>query len=269
MTSQPARRHSIRAGLPAINPPKLATAFTHFCSPVRNGTSGNTPRSSGPCHTAFDLQSWMIDGGRPCFWLQQGHSFKIRRIWQFVGQWWSRRLDRRRVYDDGRCEGQLTGVENDFFRPFVRRLDPDNRSIETDRLIGKHRWGRWQTRAGDEQQSRKHASDEDKIAGYRHRLSLPKIEQFRFSIKTPEKPNPSLDSHRLARRRCRNDGSWRYFGRERHEAQHPDGECSPTRYAPHIGSSAVAISRRYGVSAADSTSLTRGVAMNLLARRSR
>jgi hypothetical protein len=51
----------------------------------------------------------------------------------------------------------------------VRRLDPDNRSIESDRLIGEHRWGRWQTPAGDEQQSRKRATNEDKIAGYRHR----------------------------------------------------------------------------------------------------
>jgi hypothetical protein len=142
----------------------------------------------------------MIDGGRPCFWLQQRHSFKIRRIRRFVGQWWSRRLDRRRVYDSGRCDGQLTGVENDLFRPFVRRLDPDNRSIETDRLIGKYRCGRWQTRAADEQQSRKRASDEDKIAGYGHRLSLLKIEQFPLSIKTPKEPNPSLGTCSLGER---------------------------------------------------------------------
>jgi hypothetical protein len=44
----------------------------------------------------------------------------------------------------------------------VRRLDPDNRSIEGDRLISEHRWGLWQKPAGDEQQSRKRASDEDK-----------------------------------------------------------------------------------------------------------
>src|ERR1700733_853177 len=131
----------------------------------------------------------MIDGGRLCFWLQQRHSCKIRLIRRFVGKWWSPRLDRRRVHDNGTCDAQLTGVQNDLFRPFVRRLDPDNRSIETDRLIGKYRWGRWQTRAGDEQQSRKRASDEDKIAGYRHRLSVLKIGQFRFSIKTSEKPN--------------------------------------------------------------------------------
>jgi hypothetical protein len=33
MTSHRDWRHSIRAGLPAINPPKLATASTHFCLP--------------------------------------------------------------------------------------------------------------------------------------------------------------------------------------------------------------------------------------------
>jgi hypothetical protein len=63
----------------------------------------------------------------------------------------------------------------------VRRLDPDDRSIEGDRLISEHRWGLWQKPAGDEQQSRKRASDEDKIAGYRQRSSLRKIEQFRFT----------------------------------------------------------------------------------------
>jgi hypothetical protein len=62
-------RHSIRACLTAINPSKLATARAHFCSPVCNGTSGYTPRSSGPCHAAFDLQVWMIDGCRLCIWL--------------------------------------------------------------------------------------------------------------------------------------------------------------------------------------------------------
>jgi hypothetical protein len=60
----------------------------------------------------------------------------------------------------------------------VRRLDPDNRSINGDRLIGKHRPRCWQTPAGDEQQSRKRASDDDKIAGYGHRLPLLQIEQF-------------------------------------------------------------------------------------------
>jgi hypothetical protein len=65
-------------------------------------------------------------------------------------------------------------------RPFVRRLDPDNRSIEGDRLNSEHRWALWQKPTGDEQQCRKRASDEDKIAGYRQRLSLLTIEQFRL-----------------------------------------------------------------------------------------
>jgi hypothetical protein len=68
----------------------------------------------------------------------------------------------------------------------VCRLDPDNRSIEGDRLISEHRWGLWQKPAGDEQQSRKRASDEDKIAGYRQRSSLLKIEQFRFTCSLDE-----------------------------------------------------------------------------------
>src|ERR1700691_2067065 len=86
MTSQRARPNSIRVGLPAINPPKQATAPAHFGTPVHNGTSGNAPRSSGPCHAAFDLQGWMTDSGRLCIWLQQGHSFKIRLIRRFVRQ---------------------------------------------------------------------------------------------------------------------------------------------------------------------------------------
>jgi hypothetical protein len=61
----------------------------------------------------------------------------------------------------------------------VRGLDSDDRSIDG-QLIGEHRWGRWQAPAGDQQQSRKRASDEDKVAGYGHRLSLLQIEQFRL-----------------------------------------------------------------------------------------
>ena len=68
----------------------------------------------------------------------------------------------------------------------MRRLDPDSRSIEGDRLIGEHRWGLWQKPAGDEQQSRERASDEDKIADYRQRSSLRKIEQFRFTCSLDE-----------------------------------------------------------------------------------
>jgi hypothetical protein len=68
----------------------------------------------------------------------------------------------------------------------VGRLDPDNRSIEGDGLISERRWGVWQKPAGDEQQSRKRASDEDKIPGYRQRSSLLKIEQFRFTCPLDE-----------------------------------------------------------------------------------
>jgi len=39
-------------------------------------------------------------------------------------------------------------------------------------LFGEHRLGRRQTPAGDQQQSRKRASDEDKVAGYGHCLPL-------------------------------------------------------------------------------------------------
>jgi hypothetical protein len=95
-------------------------------------------------------------------------------------------LARRRIHGNGRCDGQLTGIQNDLFRPFARRLDPDNRSIEGDRLISEYRWGPWQEPAGDEQQSRKGASDEDKIAGYRQRSSLRKIEQFRLTCSLDE-----------------------------------------------------------------------------------
>jgi len=63
----------------------------------------------------------------------------------------------------------------------VRRLDPDDRSLERLRLISEPRRGRWKTPAGDEQQSRKRSSDDDKIAGYGHRLSLLQIEQFRLA----------------------------------------------------------------------------------------
>src|SRR6266702_8414620 len=50
----------------------------------------------------------------------------------------------------------------------MRSLDPDDRSLERLRLISEPRGGRWQTPAGDEQQSGKRASDDDKIAGYGH-----------------------------------------------------------------------------------------------------
>jgi hypothetical protein len=74
----------------------------------------------------------------------------------------------------------------DLFRPFVRRPDPDDRSIEGDRLISEHRLRTSAEASRDEQQSRKRASDEDKIAGYRQRSSLLKIEQFRFTCSLDE-----------------------------------------------------------------------------------
>jgi hypothetical protein len=77
----------------------------------------------------------------------------------------------------------------------VGGLDPDNRPIPADGLISERRWGVWQKPAGDEQQSRKRASDEDKIAGYRHPLSLLTIEQFRFSFS----PHPKGRTHHWTR----------------------------------------------------------------------
>jgi hypothetical protein len=61
----------------------------------------------------------------------------------------------------------------------VRRLDPDDRSID-DQLFGEHRRRRWQTPVGDQQQSRERGSDEDKVTGYGHCLSLQQIEQCRL-----------------------------------------------------------------------------------------
>jgi len=49
----------------------------------------------------------------------------------------------------------------------VGRFYPYNWSIEGDGLISKRRWGNWQKPAGAEQQNRKRASDEDKIADYK------------------------------------------------------------------------------------------------------
>jgi hypothetical protein len=122
----------------------------------------------------------MIDGGRRWFWLQLGQSLKIRLILRFVRRW-PDRLRRRRLLDGRKRYCRPAGVQDDFFRPFVRRLDPDNRSVSGDRLIGKHRRRRWQTPSGDEQQSDERASDEHKIPRYGHRLSLLQIEQCRFA----------------------------------------------------------------------------------------
>jgi hypothetical protein len=113
----------------------------------------------------------MIDCGRRRIWLQLGQSPKIRLISRFVRQQPDRLRGRRFLERRRRC-CRPAGVQDDFFRPFARGLDPDDRPIETSRLISEHRRGYWQTPAGDEQQSRKHAPDEHKVAGYGHRLPL-------------------------------------------------------------------------------------------------
>jgi hypothetical protein len=123
------------------------------------------------------LRGWTIDSGRLCIWFQLGHSFKIRLISRFVGRS-PDRLRRRRFLDGRRRYGRLAGVQDNLFRPFARRFDTNDRSINGWRLISDHRGGFWQTPAGDEQQSRKRASNEDEIAGYGHRLSLLQIEQL-------------------------------------------------------------------------------------------
>jgi hypothetical protein len=105
----------------------------------------------------------MIDSGRLRIRFQLGEGLEIRLMSRFVGRRRRRFLDGRSRYD------RMAGVQDDLFRPFARRLDPDDRSIDDLGPISEHRWRRWQTPAGDEQQSRKHASDEDKVAGYRHR----------------------------------------------------------------------------------------------------
>jgi hypothetical protein len=75
------------------------------------------------------MQGWMIDSGRLCIWFQLGHSLKIRLISRFVRRV-PNRLRRRRFLDGRRRDGRVAGVQDDLFRPFVRRLDPDDRSID-------------------------------------------------------------------------------------------------------------------------------------------
>lgn len=191
----------------------------------------------------------MFDGSRPSIWLEQGHSFKLRLIRRFGRRQLNRRLDRWRVHDNWNFSGQLTGIQNDLFRPFLRRFDPDNRSIEGDRLISEHRWGLWQKPAGDEQQSRKRASNEDKIAGYRHRYRPRQLSNATLP-RTPEKPNGSPDFQLLGQRRRCNDGHWPYFDHEHYESEHPDREYGHTQYAPHICSCAVSVSLACGASTA-------------------
>ena len=58
----------------------------------------------------------------------------------------------------------MAGVQDDFFWPFVRGLDPDDRPVDVILMNSEHRWGVWQTPIRDEQQGHERASDEDKIA---------------------------------------------------------------------------------------------------------
>jgi hypothetical protein len=74
---------------------------------------------------------------------------------------------------------RLAGFQHDLFRPFARRLDPDDRSID-DELFREHRRRRWQTPVGDQQQRRKRGSDEVKVTGYGQCLWLQGIEQWRL-----------------------------------------------------------------------------------------
>ena len=57
----------------------------------------------------------------------------------------------------------------------IRMID-----LSMTQLPGEHRRRRWQTPVGDQQQGRKRASDDDKIAGYGHCLLLLQIEQCRL-----------------------------------------------------------------------------------------
>lgn len=108
----------------------------------------------------------MIDRGRLYIWFQLGHCLEIRLISRFFRRW-PDGLRRRRFPDGRRRYCRLAGVQDDFFRPFVRRLDPDDRPVD-DWLISEPRWMRWQTPVDDTQQNRKRASDQDKVAGYGH-----------------------------------------------------------------------------------------------------
>jgi hypothetical protein len=76
------------------------------------------------------MQGWMIDSGRLCIWFQLGHSLKIRLISRLVRRV-PDRLRRRRLLDGWRRDGRVTGVQHDLFRPFARRFDPDDRSINS------------------------------------------------------------------------------------------------------------------------------------------
>jgi hypothetical protein len=78
----------------------------------------------------------MIDRGRRYVWLQLGQSLKIRLIWRFVRRQ-PDQLHGRWLLDGWKRYCRLAGVHDDFFRPFVRRLDPDDRSLGRLRLISE------------------------------------------------------------------------------------------------------------------------------------
>jgi hypothetical protein len=167
-----------------------APARFRSCRPMCDGTPGCTSWSDRPGHPALDLQSYTIDGDRRCIWFQLGHSLKIRSI--FLRLQRPRRLRRRRLYDNGRRQGRLAGVQDDFFRPFAVGSDPDGRPFDNLRPIGKTRREFRQSPAGDQQKKSKRASDHHKISGYGHRRQLPRLEQSR----------PADDSDACARSCC-------------------------------------------------------------------
>jgi hypothetical protein len=90
---------------------------------------------------------------------QLGHGFEIRSISRFI----RRKLHRQRLLDGGRRYRRPASVQRNLVRPFARRPDPDSRPIDS-QPFNKQRWGLRQAPAGDDQQSGKHASNDNKIA---------------------------------------------------------------------------------------------------------
>jgi hypothetical protein len=116
--------------------------------------------------------------------------------------------------------------------------DPDDRSIKGWRLISERRWELWQTPAGDEQQSRKRASNKDKIASYGHAYRSCKLRNLGSPLRTHRSAECTTALHLLARRRRSDEENWFHFRHEHREAQQPNGESRQGQNAPHIGSSA-------------------------------
>jgi hypothetical protein len=147
-------------------------------------------------------------------------------------------LRRRRFLHRRRRHCRLAGVQDDFFGPFLHGPDSDDRSIKGWRLISEGRWGLWQTRAGDEQQSRKRASNKDKIASYGHAYRSCKLRNLGSPLRTHRSAERTTALHLLARRRRSDEENWLHFRHEHREAQRPNGERGQTQNAPHIGSCA-------------------------------